>query len=113
MGGNFYVHRNKIIYLGLPETSIYIDGKKNQEVFYLGNKISTGTYWQIYLWKDKPLAYFYGYETNGIIQDAAAVSTSPTVYGNQANAGDILFVTQNEDGYIDDNDHTIIGDQNP
>lgn len=62
----------------------------------------------------EPYPYFYGYETAGIFQNQAQVDASGLVYGSGDNAqkpqpGDIIFVDQNGDGVIDDNDNTKIG----
>ena len=55
-----------------------------------------------------PLGYFYGLETNGIFQSQAEVDAHAT----QANAapGDLRYVDMNNDGTIDGDDRTYIGD---
>ncbi len=70
-----------------------------------------------------PVALFYGYQTAGVFADnaqAAAAGQNGYLYmednaGNRHNfmAGDIHFIDQNNDGKIDDNDKTVIGDPNP
>lgn len=58
-----------------------------------------------------PMAYFYGYETAGIFQtdeEAAAYTALP-----DAQAGDVIFVDQNEDGVIDSQDKVMIGNPHP
>lgn len=115
-GAVFSMNKSQILELGMPSTPIYIDGVESDEIYYLGNTISTGTYFKapsnIFM-EGQAVGMFYGYATNGIIQDSTAASTSPTVFGNVASPGDILFVDQNGDGNIDDADRTIIGDPNP
>ncbi|MNS11666.1 TonB dependent receptor [compost metagenome] len=58
----------------------------------------------------KPMGYFYGLKTDGIFQNATEVAA-----GVQPNAqpGDVRFVDLNNDGKIDANDKTQIGDPNP
>jgi TonB-linked SusC/RagA family outer membrane protein len=58
----------------------------------------------------QPIGYFYGLKTNGIFQNASEVAA-----GVQPNAqpGDVRFVDLNNDGKIDANDKTKIGDPNP
>ncbi|WP_224491276.1 SusC/RagA family TonB-linked outer membrane protein [Robertkochia flava] len=58
-----------------------------------------------------PLGFFYGLETDGIFQSQAEVDAHAT----QANAapGDLRFIDQNNDGVIDVNDRTMIGNPIP
>ncbi|GIZ10528.1 TonB-dependent receptor [Flavobacterium sp. UMI-01] len=62
-----------------------------------------------------PIGYFYGYKTNGIFQNQAEIDAHPSQIALGANAapGDIRFVDVNEDGVIDSNDRTNIGDPIP
>lgn len=55
--------------------------------------------------------YFYGFKTDGLFQNAAEIAASPT----QANAqpGDVKFVDVTDDGIINDEDKTKIGDPFP
>jgi TonB-linked SusC/RagA family outer membrane protein len=59
----------------------------------------------------KPLGYFYGLQTDGLFQNQADVDAHAT----QANAapGDLRFIDQNNDGVIDTNDRTDIGNPIP
>ena len=59
----------------------------------------------------QPIAYFYGYETAGIFQtdeEAAANTALP-----DAQAGDVIFVDQNDDGTVDGADKVMIGNPHP
>ena len=58
-----------------------------------------------------PIAYFYGYETNGIFQtnESAISNTSQP----NAQAGDVIFVDQNGDGELDSDDKVMIGNPHP
>jgi len=64
-----------------------------------------------------PIGYFWGLKTAGVFQtDAEAKaykSSNGAVIQPNAQAGDVKFVDLNDDGKIDDNDKTQIGDPNP
>lgn len=65
-----------------------------------------------------PVNAFYGFVTNGIFQTQAEVDNyAVQVPGNdpynRTSAGDIRFRDLNNDGKIDDNDRTYIGNPNP
>ncbi len=98
--GNLSIIRNEVTGLGEGGQPINTGG-----VFGAGNDFSA--YTDIGL----PMAVFYGYETAGIFQtdeEAVANSAQPN-----AVAGDVIFVDQNEDGIIDENDKTVIGNPHP
>ncbi len=63
-----------------------------------------------------PIGYFYGYQTDGILQNQAEVdayvNSEGVAYFDDAQPGDVRFVDYNGDGVIDDNDKTMIGDPN-
>ncbi|WP_258104081.1 TonB-dependent receptor [Marinoscillum sp. MHG1-6] len=64
-----------------------------------------------------PIAYFWGYKTDGIFQSTAEVfqhinSTGDLLQPN-AVAGDVRFVDVNGDGQLNDEDRTMIGNPNP
>ncbi|MGL5227432.1 MAG: SusC/RagA family TonB-linked outer membrane protein [Bacteroidales bacterium] len=70
-----------------------------------------------------PIGYFYGYKTNGILQNQAEVNAyvgpdgKPMVIASEAGVGrkpgDVRFVDMNNDGIIDDKDKTKLGKPNP
>ena len=71
-----------------------------------------------------PVGVFYGYETRGVFatEEAASKAYNGNDYlryrdvtgaGCEFNAGDVNFVDQNGDGYINENDKVVIGDPNP
>ena len=115
-GGHFSVNRNKVLELGLPASPVWIDGQQSDEVFYLGNNVSTGTYFKapanIFM-EGQPIGMFWGYETNGVYQDQAAADAGPTYFGTPNEAGDLIFVDQSGDGNIGIEDRTFIGNPNP
>jgi TonB-linked SusC/RagA family outer membrane protein len=59
-----------------------------------------------------PLGYFRGFKTAGIFQNEAQVENSPTINDN-VRPGDLIFVDINNDGVIDDDDRTNIGNPIP
>ncbi|WP_299382292.1 TonB-dependent receptor [uncultured Lacinutrix sp.] len=63
----------------------------------------------------QPIGVFYGMQTNGIFQNQEEVDAHPSQLGLGANAqaGDIRFVDINQDGVIDADDRTFIGDPIP
>lgn len=64
-----------------------------------------------------PIGFFYGYETDGILQnqDEADAYLTPdgNPYFNDQRPGDVRFVDQNQDGLIDENDKGYLGNPNP
>lgn len=64
-----------------------------------------------------PIAYFYGYKTEGIFQSDTEVfqhiGNNGEVLQPNAQAGDVRFVDVNNDGQIDDDDRTMIGNPTP
>ncbi|MFP4488532.1 MAG: SusC/RagA family TonB-linked outer membrane protein [Bacteroidales bacterium] len=65
----------------------------------------------------KPIGFFYGYQTDGILQNQdevdAYVTPEGDPYFNDQRPGDIRFVDQNNDGVIDEEDKVMLGDPNP
>ncbi|WP_025742264.1 SusC/RagA family TonB-linked outer membrane protein [Aquimarina pacifica] len=63
----------------------------------------------------QPIGYFYGLQTNGIFQNQAEVDAHPSQIelGAEAAPGDIRFVDVNNDGVINFDDRTNIGDPIP
>lgn len=62
--------------------------------------------------KGFPIGYFRGFVTDGIFQTQAEVDSYPTI-NNSVQPGDLRFVDINNDGVIDDNDRTNIGNPLP
>lgn len=61
----------------------------------------------------QPFPFFYGYKTNGIIQNAAEAAEYNTKYGTNKQPGDFRFVDTNNDGKINSDDRTNIGNGVP
>src|SRR3712207_1553262 len=64
-----------------------------------------------------PFPFFYGFKTDGVFQNMAEVAAYVNGEGAQlmpnAHPGDVRFVDVNQDGVIDDNDQTKIGQGMP
>ena len=64
-----------------------------------------------------PIAYFWGYETDGIFQNMnevySHIGNTGELLQPQAQPGDVRFVDVNGDGVLDDNDRTMIGNPTP
>lgn len=70
-----------------------------------------------------PIGYFWGYKTDGVMQNAADVqayldqnckgNASNSLQGSSIQPGDLKFVDTNGDGKIDEDDKTEIGNPHP
>lgn len=60
----------------------------------------------------QPVNVFYGYKVDGIIQSEEE-GLAAGLTGDLAQAGEFKYVDLNEDGVVDEDDRTIIGDPNP
>ncbi|TDO84079.1 TonB-linked SusC/RagA family outer membrane protein [Flavobacterium chryseum] len=100
VNGNVSHNENKVLRVANSEGIIH--GETN--LLFQGtdemNRVEVG----------QPIGYFYGLKTAGIFQNASEVAA-----GVQPNAqpGDVRFVDLNNDGKIDANDKTKIGNPNP
>ena len=61
----------------------------------------------------QPFPFFYGYKTNGILQNQAEADAYNAQYGTTAKPGDFRFVDVNGDNAISDKDRTNIGNGIP
>lgn len=63
----------------------------------------------------QPIGYFYGYKTDGIFQNQAEADAHPSQLplGANASPGDLRYVDVNNDGVIDTDDRTNLGDPIP
>lgn len=81
------------------------------------NLLSQGTSEMCRVQVGYPVGYFWGYETDGVMQDSAEVAAYVTPdgdpYFSRMKPGDLRFVDKNKDGEIDDLDKVMIGDPNP
>jgi hypothetical protein len=61
----------------------------------------------------QPISSYYGYQFDGIYQNAAEIATQLFANANGAQPGDIRFKDLNNDGQINANDRTFIGNPIP
>lgn len=73
----------------------------NQDVFQLVRRIGA------------PITQYYGYLSNGFFQNQNDIDNSPKIEGNSVQPGDAKFKDLNNDGVIDENDKTILGNPFP
>lgn len=105
--------------------SIGINGAYNKnKMTYIGNpeKIINGATWAIAgtvtrTEEGLPIAYFYGYKTDGLFQDQNDIYRYVNAEGDYlqplAKPGDVRFVDVNGDGVISPLDRTMIGSPHP
>jgi TonB-dependent starch-binding outer membrane protein SusC len=112
ISGNISVNRAEIIDLGLTPAQY---GTQTFSA-YLGRNVSGGTVFRapanIFIEGYAP-GLFWGYQTDGIVDDQTELATAPKVQGTTTQLGDVRYVDQNGDGNITDQDLTIIGNPNP
>ena len=112
IGANISLNETEILKLGIPESPVLIGGQEQMRSYYLGDQVSNGNTFHFpgnIFMVGEPIGMFWGYQTKGIYQEAdAAVAAA---YGAQP--GDVWVVDLNNDGVIDGNDRTFIGDPNP
>lgn len=60
-----------------------------------------------------PYPYFYGWSTDGILQNQAEADAYNSKYGQTAVPGDVRFLDYNGDGQLTDDDKHMIGKGNP
>lgn len=81
------------------------------------NVLSQGTSYVSRVEVGKPIGFFYGYKTNGILQNQDEVDQyvgpEGKPYFEDQRMGDVRFVDQNNDGTIDEKDKVMLGDPRP
>lgn len=98
IGFNFAVNENKVT-----------DIATGNNVLYNGN-LPVGGYQVSITRIGDPIGSFYGYEVAGIFQNEQEIASSAQL---GAKPGDFRYRDFNNDGVIDNNDKTIIGNPNP
>ncbi|MEG1160657.1 TonB-dependent receptor [Bacteroides sp.] len=78
-----------------------------------GYSIIAGDKSQSYTEAGYPIGFFYGYKVDGIYQNQAEISASPTNTLATVTPGDLKFADVNGDGKITPADRTKIGDPTP
>ena len=112
VSGNIGFNSSKIEKLGLP-LSYY---GNNQYSAYLGNSIGDHFGVANIFIEGKAPGLFWGYKTDGIIQEGDDVpqkSDNKNTVAGSTDPGNIKFVDSNGDGMITEDDKVILGDPNP
>lgn len=116
--GNISFNRGSITSIGSGQShgTIYLKpGEKIETSYFYGSTLrSSPSSLAILNWfiEGQPIGVFYGFKTDGVAQfDGDGVPVGAT--GAAVQAGDLKYVDINGNGYIDDDDRTIIGDPNP
>ncbi len=82
-----------------------------------GHVLSQGTAYISRVEVGKPIGYFFGLQTDGLLQNQdevdAYVGPEGLPYFENQRPGDVRFVDQNNDGVIDEADKVMLGDPNP
>lgn len=114
--GNISFNRNKIINIGTDSEGegIYLHNDElTQCNYYLGAQVGSGRYFgkcvNIFA-EGYPIGLFYGIRTDGIVQEGDCPGFKS---GDSKGPGSIKYCDLNGNGFIDDDDRTIIGDPNP
>lgn len=85
----------------------------NNSTGYLeGGSFGVGQLYPVRMEAGQPMGYFYGYQTDGIFQNQAEIDAHPSqaALGAATSPGDIRYKDLNNDGVINQNDRTNIGD---
>jgi len=117
LNGNISFNRNEIVSIGADAEirDIFVAPDRLENVtFFLGSNLgsSAPTYPGNIFMEGYPMGLFYGFKTNGIIQEGQT-GIPMGENGAPRTQGWIDFVDLNGNGYLDDDDRTIIGNPNP
>ncbi len=96
VGANITFIKNKIVKLN-STNSAYIDGGYIDKLGYTTRTEA-----------DREIAYFYGYQTNGIFRTIDELLEFTKLQPN-AQLGDVRFTDKNGDGALDESDRTYLG----
>ncbi|WKB82678.1 TonB-dependent receptor [Cellulophaga lytica] len=109
----FSRNKNKVVSLGNAVSSgLNTDALTGIKYEFSGNQVEAFRAIPNILAVGQPINVFYGYKVDGIIQTEAE-GLAAGLEGNLAQPGEFKYVDLNEDGVIDENDRTIIGNPNP
>lgn len=78
-----------------------------------GNVVAAGLDNFIYQRNGMPSIFFYGYRTDGILQNQQEADDYNFKYNQNAKPGDVRFKNLNNDDTIDDKDREMLGKPNP
>ena len=106
-------NRNEVTDLGTIELSGLSQDQNTGMLYqFYGNSIEMYRDNPNLLAIGQPVNVFYGYRTDGIVQNVDD-GIEAGLEGEEADPGEFKYVDINNDGSIDNNDKTIIGDPNP
>ncbi|EWH13184.1 TonB-dependent receptor plug [Cellulophaga geojensis KL-A] len=109
----FSRNKNKVVSLGNAVSSgLNTDALTGIKYEFSGSQVEAFRAIPNILAVGQPINVFYGYKVDGIIQSEAE-GLAAGLQGNLAQPGEFKYVDLNEDGVIDENDRTIIGNPNP
>lgn len=118
IGGNISLNRGKITSIGefMNNGTLYLTPDNPQTVnYFYGSylRATTGSTGILnYFIEGQPMGLFYGFVYDGV---AKSEGDGPRIgeNGGQLQPGDARYLDINGNGYIDDDDRTVIGDPNP
>ena len=118
LNGNISFNRSKIVKISDTADSkqVFITPDHAEEVVYFyGSSLGSSNYvtypGNIFM-EGYPMALFYGWKVKGIVREGQ-VGTPLAEGGEERQPGYIDYYDLNGNGYIDDEDRTIIGNPNP
>jgi hypothetical protein len=92
-------YKNKVLFIN-PDQDFFYSGGADGHANYVINKVGY------------PMASFYGYEYMGVVRSADEAASIPTQLGGNW-AGGWEFNDRDDDGAIDPEDRTVIGNPHP
>ena len=110
LSGNIAFNDPRILDFGLPEEEW---GTNQFWKAYLGNSIGDHFGEANIFIAGKAPGLFYGYETDGIIQENDPYLSQVTSSVGTLKAGNLKFVDQDGDGVVNEKDRVILGNPNP
>ena len=116
LSGNFSLNRNKILSVGNSSTNtIYLNPYEKQICnYFYGDKIGSNVaqYPANIFIEGQEMGLFYGLKTSGIVQEGEKPGPGFS-QSSVMDEGSVRYVDLNNDGKIDVEDRTIIGNPNP
>lgn len=118
IGGNIAFSQNTIKELGMAPANF---GMLHNQRGYWGENVGNNTFTKfpanVFL-VGRSIGLFMGYQTNGILQEekynSAEYQKKPlSMNGSALVPGDILYIDQNGDGVINNEDRVVLGNPNP
>ncbi len=97
LGGNFSINENKVV--DLKGTGPYLTGSDIDPRYIIAVGLPINTLW--------------GYKTDGLFQTQQQISEYKATYAANTKPGDVKYLDLNNDGKIDANDMTNIGNSFP